>query len=219
MYGKRATPDAPHYLLTVAAPCSPQQYELLDLAGMDRFLDFWNLMAYDFSGSWDQVANHQANLYGGAISVSKAVDDYQRAGVPSNKLVLGIPLYGRGFDGTKGPGQPYQKVSDVEGGVFLYKALPLHGAEEQFSEREGASWSYNGHQFISYDSPQATKAKAAFIQQKQLRGAMFWEMSGDHPTSHERSLIRCMASELHTLDSSLNHTSYPESVFDNVRHS
>jgi len=227
-YGQRATPGQAPYLLTIAAPCSPAQYQLLDIPAMDRSLDFWNLMAYDFSGSWDAAANHQANLFGGTVSVSKAVHDYQRAGVPAHKLVVGVPLYGRGFDGTAGAGQPYERVSQgtAEGGIYMYKELPMPGAQEHFSKRDGASWSHDGRQWISYDSPQAVRAKAEFIKKHGLRGAMFWELSGDLPAEHERSLVRCMAQtvrrkrlqQLGNLDSSANHIEYPESAFDNVRH-
>lgn len=194
-YGQRATPGQAPYLLTVAAPCSPAQYKLLDIRAMDPYLDFWNLMAYDFSGSWDATANHQANLFHGAVSVYQAVNDYKRAGAPAHKLVIGVPLYGRGFDGTAGAGQPYESVSpgSAEGGIYMYKELPLPGAQEHFSERDGASWSHDGRQWISYDSPQAVRAKAEFIKKQGLRGAMFWELSGDQPAEHERSLVRCMA--------------------------
>ncbi|KAI0081240.1 glycoside hydrolase [Panus rudis PR-1116 ss-1] len=58
------------FLLTIAAPCGPDNYKKLHVAAMDQYLDLWNMMAYDFSGSWDKIANHQANLYGGPISVS-----------------------------------------------------------------------------------------------------------------------------------------------------
>ena len=217
VYGQRATPNDPHYLLTIAAPCSPQQYQILKLKDMDRYLDFWNLMAYDFSGSWDQVANHQANLYGGAISVSKAVDDYKHRGVPLSKMVLGIPAYGRGFVGTGGPGQPYRHASETEGGTYLYKDLPRQNAQEHFNKRAGASWSHDGSEFISYDSPEAVRAKAAYIKDKGMLGAMFWELSGDVPADQDRSLVRTMAHVLGHLDQSQNHIAYPESVHPNVR--
>ena len=217
VYGQRATPNDPHYLLTIAAPCSPQQYQILKLKDMDRYLDFWNLMAYDFSGSWDQVANHQANLYGGAISVSKAVDDYKHRGVPLSKMVLGIPAYGRGFVGTGGPGQPYRHASETEGGTYLYKDLPRQNAQEHFNKRAGASWSHDGSEFISYDSPEAVRAKAAYIKDKGMLGAMFWELSGDVPADQDRSLVRTMAHALGHLDQSQNHIAYPESVHPNVR--
>jgi hypothetical protein len=65
----------------------------------------------DYSGSWDSIANHQANVFGGVVNTSAAVGHYiDHGGVHPSKLVIGIPLYGRSFLQTRGPGQPFSGV-------------------------------------------------------------------------------------------------------------
>lgn len=38
----------------IAAPCGPDNYKKLFVGEMDRYLDFWNMMAYDFCELHDQ---------------------------------------------------------------------------------------------------------------------------------------------------------------------
>ncbi|CAC9889066.1 unnamed protein product, partial [Aureobasidium pullulans] len=52
----------PHFALTVAAPCGPENLHRMHLREMDQYLDFWNLMAYDFTGTWSTHAGHQTNI-------------------------------------------------------------------------------------------------------------------------------------------------------------
>jgi chitinase len=100
------------------------------LGEMAGLLDFVNLMAYDFSGSWDQKAGHQANLFHSQqdpgctpFSADKAVKDYISYGIPAEKIVLGMPLYGRAFCNTSGPGHHYQGNGEGswEAGIWDYK--------------------------------------------------------------------------------------------------
>lgn len=39
------------YLLTAATPAGPAHYRAMDLAGMDQYLDLWNVMTYDYAGT------------------------------------------------------------------------------------------------------------------------------------------------------------------------
>ena len=100
-------------LLISLQPCGPTHFEKLKIKEMDRYLDFWNLMAYDYSGSWESTVNHQANVYSSSpngISTERAVKFYHEHGVAKDKLVIGVPLYGRSFANTEGLGKPYSGV-------------------------------------------------------------------------------------------------------------
>jgi chitinase len=108
-----------HFELTVACPAGPQNYNNMDIRGMNQYVDFWNLMAYDFAGSWDAHAGHQANLMPSKsntmstpFNTEQAVRHYQSQGVSGDKIVIGMPLYGRAFENTDGLGKPFQGVGE-----------------------------------------------------------------------------------------------------------
>lgn len=93
-------------------------------------LDMWNLMAYDFSGTWSQRATHQANLFPTQVtdaSVDAAIQFYTSHGVSPAKLVLGMPLYARAFAKTDGLGAPFKGVphGGAEPGNFFYNVSNL----------------------------------------------------------------------------------------------
>ncbi|PHH90226.1 hypothetical protein CDD83_4194 [Cordyceps sp. RAO-2017] len=215
--------------LTVACPAGAQNYQKLDIGAMDGLLDFWNLMAYDYAGSWDQISGHQSNLYPSQddprctpFSTAAAVDYYVRCGVAPAKIVLGMPLYGRAFENTDGPGKPYSGTGDGtwERGVYDYKKLPLDGADVCFDDRIGATYCYDAQQrrLVSYDTPQMTRAKTDFIKQRGLGGAMWWETSADKAGSE--SLIGTAVDGLGGPSALLrqeNCLSYPETKYDNLR--
>lgn len=218
-----------HFELTVACPAGPQNFTKMDIPGMDRYLDFWNLMAYDFAGSWDSNAGHMANLYpcqnnpgSTPFSTVAAVDFYIRSGVRPEKLVLGMPLYGRAFENTDGPGKPFQGIGEGtwEQGVHDYKKLPLPGSQELYDEASGATFCYNSQQrkMVSYDTPAMARMKTDYIKQRNLGGAMWWESSSDKEGSE--SLIGTVVSGFggpHGLMRQNNCIEYPFSPFDNLR--
>lgn len=220
----------PHFELTVASPAGPANYDRLDLPAMDAEVDFWNLMAYDYAGSWDAHAAHQANLFPAQgdrvaatpFSTERAVTDYVACNVPSHKIVLGMPLYGRAFENTEGPGQPYSGLGEGnwERGVYDYKNLPLPGCAVQEDAEAGASYCFDPVRkvMVSYDTVALARRKAEYIKERGLGGAMWWESSGDKEGNE--SIIQNVVGVLggaEALDKKENCVRYPESKYANLR--
>lgn len=234
-YARDVNPHNPyHFELSVACPAGAQNYTKLDIRGMDRVLDFWNLMAYDYAGSWDASAGHQANLFpdprnavATPFSTAAALEYYvHQGGVAPHRIVLGMPLYGRAFVGTDGPGTPYTGgvgEGTWENGVHDYKKLPLPGAEERVDERVGASWCYNPatRTMVSYDTVGMARTKARFVRERGLGGAMWWESSADRGEAEGGgSLIANVVDVLGgrgALDRKSNCIEYPQTKYDNLR--
>lgn len=215
-----------HFELSIAAPAGAANYDLLKLAEIGKVVDHVNLMAYDFSGSWDANSGHQANLYPSSsnpsstpFSTKKAVDAYLAGGVSPSKLILGMPIYGRSFVGTDGPGKPYSGVGQGswEAGIWDYKALPQAGSTVTYNDEAGASYSYNPstRTLISYDTPDMIRKKVSYAKGLGLGGSMFWEASADKTGSD--SLIGTAASSMGGIDSTANQLSYPDSIYDNIK--
>lgn len=82
-----------------------------------------------------------------------------------------------------------------------------------------ASWSYDtaSEELISYDTVAIAKAKARFIKERELGGAMWWELSGDRQVADDQSLIRAVCGELDDDVRQSNILSYPNSKYPNIR--
>jgi len=78
----------------------------MNLGSMASTLDWFNIMAYDMSIGFTK-ARHQAPLYASTNDpdpwpksryyIDHIVQQFLSAGVPSNKIVVGIPAYGHTY--------------------------------------------------------------------------------------------------------------------------
>ncbi|KAI0026012.1 glycoside hydrolase family 18 protein [Xylariomycetidae sp. FL0641] len=220
--------DGYHFLLSAAVPAGPDHYNQLKIKEMDAYLDRWNLMAYDYAGSWDTTSGHQANLHvsdsnptATPFSTDAALQAYIDGGVAANKIQLGMPIYGRSFESTEGLGKPYTGVGSGswENGVWDYKVLPKAGATEMYDSEAGATYSYDSSakELISYDNVDMVNRKVEYLQSAGMGGAMFWEISGDR--NDTGSLVTTAYNALggsSAMDTSENCLSFSNSQYENI---
>jgi chitinase len=189
-----------HYEITAAITADPKKHAALPLAAMTQYLSSINLMTYDFGdGSWGETTTaHNTNVYPVAytkFSVDEAVKSLKTYGVPSNKIVIGIAFYSRGFSNTGGVGQSCSGGSSDKSwdvGVVDYKDLPRPGAVEYYDDKAGAGYSYDPVKRLvnSYDTVRSIEEKCKYIWDNDLLGVIIWESSGDVPVTSPRSLTR-----------------------------
>ena len=177
----------PGLLLTIAAPAGPHNISNHELDQIPLYVDFINLMAYDFHGSWDSNTGHLAPMYPASDdpfaqpgwSVDETVRTYRdEYGIPKDKLVLGLPFYGRSWSGvSSGPGGDglYQSATGAgpgergESGMLFYSTIvqTYKPAYSKYYHTEAkVPWLYNGTDFITYDDAATISTKAQYILQQ-----------------------------------------------------
>ncbi|XP_011893494.1 PREDICTED: chitotriosidase-1 [Cercocebus atys] len=185
-------------LLSAAVPAGRTYvdagYEVDKIA---RNLDFVNLMAYDFHGSWEKVTGHNSPLYkrqeesgaAASLNVDAAVQMWLQKGTPASKLILGMPTYGRSFTlaspsdtrvgapatGSGTPG-PFTK----EGGILAhYEVCSWKGATKQRIQDQEVPYIFRDNQWVGFDDVESFKTKVSYLKQKGLGGAMVWALDLD----------------------------------------
>ncbi|KAL2155002.1 hypothetical protein VTH82DRAFT_3678 [Thermothelomyces myriococcoides] len=188
-------------IVTATLPAVHTVLRNIDLGQAAKYLDNINLAAYDFFGPWSPRTGHQAQLYAmnkDEPSGAAAVRDLLSAGVPSRKILLGIPLFGRSFLHASGPGHKNRGYGGGLDGSFEYSQLPRMGTKEQVDKRAVAAQCVGGDGgFVSYDNPETVKMKAAFCKQKRLGGLFYWSGPSDSKDP-KRTLIATGFKALHS---------------------
>lgn len=115
--------------------------------------------------------------------------------MPAEKIVLGVPFYGRGWTGVndenKGLFQPRDAAATKNGrtGPTDYKDLkvapPAEAGKRFWHEQAKVPWRWHPQTrvFVSYDDPESLRAKAAYAREQKLGGVMFWELEHDDEQS------------------------------------
>jgi chitinase len=180
-----------HLVTSIATGASTDFLEHTEMAKVQRYVDTVNLMSYDYYvPSWDKTTGHHAPLFTNPadpkkISADRTVHEYESAGVPPEKLVLGVPFYGKSW--TQVPDQNhglFQSGKDAPNTYLPYSALTSlqnSGYTRYWDSNASVPYLYNHdtQTFITYDDLESLKKKCEYVIDHKLAGIMFWEYTGD----------------------------------------
>ncbi|MEZ8862213.1 glycosyl hydrolase family 18 protein [Vibrio sp. 10N.247.311.51] len=219
------------YELTSAIGVGHDKIEDVDYGDAIQYMDYIFAMTYDFYGGWNNVLGHQTALNcgnfmrpgqcdgtgidengeqytGPAYTTDNGIQLLLEQGVPANKLVVGIAMYGRGWEGVlpsslsdpsdpmTGVGNGKLKGSSAQGvwedGVIDYKGIKanmlgannqgINGFEYGYDELAEAPyvWNRTSGQLITFDDDRSVKAKGAYVRSLGLAGLFSWEIDADN---------------------------------------
>jgi len=157
-----------------------------------QYLNYVNLMTYDYSHG-DTIAIHHTNLfaskrYNSDEYAASALTDFEAAGVPASKLVMGIAFYGHSIKvidndqhglGVKTVGG---RIRFGDGYTFIKDSLINQKGFKYYKDKDAkAPYLYNTDtkQFISFDDEWSVKNKCLYVRKEDMAGVMFWEYSSD----------------------------------------
>jgi chitinase len=178
--------------LTMAAGSSDDFIAHTEMDKAQAYLDTVNLMAYDYyEASSDDITGNHAPLFTDPadpkkVSANTSVLAFEKAGVPAEKIVLGMPFYGRTWgdvmDQNHGLFQPGKDIPNTYGSYSAIASTMLDkGYTRYWDAKSSVPFLYNAekHIFVSYEDPESAAAKCAYVKAHHLGGVMFWDYESD----------------------------------------
>uniref|UniRef100_A0A8C1PV06 chitinase n=1 Tax=Cyprinus carpio TaxID=7962 RepID=A0A8C1PV06_CYPCA len=203
----------PQLMLTAAVSAGKgtidDGYEIAEIA---NYLNFINVMTYDFHGTWERFTGHNSPLYQGSkdegdliyFNADYAMRYWRDKGTPVEKLRMGFATYGRTFRLTSsdtGVGAPASGPASAgsytrEAGFWSYYEICgfLEGTTIQWIEDQKVPYATKNGEWVGFD----TKETHYF---SNFGGAFVWALDlddfagqfcnqGNHPLmGHLRNLL------------------------------
>jgi len=206
--------DGRKYYLSVAAPGGydkiegPQTFQEPEKYG--QYIDWMNVMTYDYHGGWDTITGHLAPIYPNPNSpfptspvdiknkynADAIIKYYISKGIPPEKINIGAAYYGRSWKNVENGGTYglFQRATPRD----FYETNWNYGVEPFYTLKEWESNSayYKGYDTISkaaflynassklfytYDNERSVADKCDYMFSNNLGGIFFWEFTGDYP--------------------------------------
>ncbi|XP_076670925.1 uncharacterized protein LOC143370135 [Andrena cerasifolii] len=229
----------PRLLLSMAMPAGIEYIDKgYDVPRLNEYLDFINLLSYDYHSSYEPAVNHHSPLYpleedneynyDSELTIDYTVSYLLKMGASPDKIILGIPTYGRSYTlfnqdatdlGSPADGPGIEGDATREKGYLAYYEIcdSLAASEDwevvQPNAKAMGPYAFKEDQWVGYDDEDIVKLKAKYANEKELGGIMFWTIDNDdfRGKCHDRPypLIEAAKEALLSKDTSAGQRSKP----------
>jgi len=189
--------------LLLSAAVSPSKTIMdvgYDVPAISSYLDWINVMTYDYHGQWDKKTGHVAPHYEHPddefyyFNANFTMNYWIESGAPRKKLVMGMPLYGQSFTLNKvednklnapARGGGNQGVATRAKGFLAYHEicrLIKQGyavVKDDVTPPRMGPYAYKGNQWVGFDDTAMIEQKCNYVKEMGLGGGMVWALDLD----------------------------------------
>jgi chitinase len=158
-----------------------------DIPQIFQACDFVNVMTYELHGGWESYtgihgALFRSSLDNTALNVHESVQYISNCGVQKEKVIMGIPAYGKRFRlnnaNYNGVGAP----ACGDGELKFSQICPRTNSGNLYNRWDNdqkTPYCYSGTEWIGYDDVRSVTEKCNYIKNNGYGGAMLWNLDSD----------------------------------------
>ncbi|XP_073984929.1 acidic mammalian chitinase-like [Rhodnius prolixus] len=184
-------------LLTI---CLPSEIEYIEQGydlNLQNYVDFFNILTYDYHRSNEGNVSHHAPLYplqqeisaniNTNLNADSTIQHLLKKGLKSDKLNLGIPTYGRNYKldnvdkhDIGAPSKGNQGSKEFTSYYDICKTTKEQNwTVVHVNESSIMPYTFKGEDWIGFDDEESVQAKGEYARKHNLGGIMFWTLDYD----------------------------------------
>ncbi len=192
-------------IITMAIPASGYNSQYFQFSNLVNYVNWFSIMAYDYYGSWSNTSGPNAPLYQSPFDPNQVGAGYTsitnmiRRGIaiPKNKLLFGMPFYGKEFNAS---GLYKKKTGNVVDLNYSQINDSLYSGNWKYYWDNVSDVPYlinkDATRFITYDDTNSIKIKTELVKSLGLGGVMIWALGLDYVPRYHDILLQTIGSTL-----------------------